>query len=95
MNLFPNANFTVCIPSKCIDRVLLQTNTVAIKCEFKCPCYPERIPEFYICKKENFITNRDLINCLIENNFYPWCRCIFLDYFSINTSSQVSACFSS
>jgi hypothetical protein len=96
INDFPYAQFTVCIPSKDLDKVVIDKSIVAIKCSFNCSCYTYRKPEYYICKKHSkFITNRDLINCLIENGYYSACDHIFLENFFLDTESQVSPFFGS
>jgi hypothetical protein len=94
-NLFPKAKFTVCIESRELDTTVLHEKKVAIKCKFGCSCYTfPRKTEFYICtNKKNKITNRDLIKCLIDNNFDSSCSHFFLEEFIINTSSQVTAYF--
>jgi hypothetical protein len=94
---FPDAQFTVCIETKDLDKVIVNKEIVAIKCDFICPCYTiYRKPEFYICRKETMdITNRDLINCLIQNDYYSNCDHIFLEQFCIDTESQVSPFFGS
>jgi hypothetical protein len=94
---FPNAQFSIDIPLKLIDEIVLKTNKVAVKCDFNCYCYSQapRKTEYFILKSQKGITNRDLINCLIENNFNPRCEHNFLEEFSINTESQVTAWFGS
>lgn len=96
---FPNARFSIDISLKYIDSVLVNTDQVAIKCDFKCHCYKyfPRNSEFYICKnpKGKGITNRDLVNCLIENRFARDCDHRFLELFKVDTSSQVTAWFGS
>jgi hypothetical protein len=95
---FPDANFTVCIPSNELDEVIINKEIVAIKCAFVCHCYDHflRKTEFYICRKQSMgITNRDLINCLIENNYYNDCDHSFLEEFCVDTESQVSPFFGS
>ena len=93
---FPDAQFTVCINSNELDKVIANKEIVAIKCNFNCRCYTYRKPEYYICRKSSMgITNRDLINCLIENEYYPDCDHIFLEQFCIDTESQVSPFFGS
>ena len=95
---FPDAHFTVCINSNELDKVIVDKEIVAIKCIFNCPCYHEfyRKSEYYICRKNRMgITNRDLINCLIENGYYNECDHIFLEQFCIDTESQVSPFFGS
>ena len=94
---FPNASFSIGIALKEIDSVVINTDQVAIKCDFNCYCYDAvpRISEYFICKKEKNITNRDLINCLIENNFDTNCNHHFLELFEIKSSGQVEPFFGS
>ena len=94
---FPNASFSIGIALKEIDSVVINTDQVAIKCDFTCYCYDgnPRISEYFICKKEKNITNRDLINCLIENNFDTNCNHHFLEGFEITSSGQVEPFFGS
>ena len=88
--------FVNCIPSWEIDKMVLGTNVVAIKCEFKCSCYNFwKNSEFYICNSKNFITKKDLVSCLTKNNFKPGCDHYFLEDFIVNTNSQVTAFFGS
>ena len=96
INDFPNAQFTVCIETKDLDKIVINKEVLAIKCNFNCPCYTYRKPEYYICRKKSMdITNRDLINCLIENGYIADCDHIFLEQFCIDTESQVSPFFGS
>ena len=94
---FPNSKFSISLPLIDIDNVVISTGQVAIKCGFNCYCYSEapRISEFYICKKEKNITNRDLINCLIDNNFDTGCDHSFLEQFEISSSGEVEPFFGS
>ena len=94
---FPNSKFSISLPLVDIDNVVINTGPVAIKCDFNCYCYSEapRISEFYICKKEKNITNRDLINCLIDNKFDTKCNHHFLEGFEITSSGQVEPYFGS
>lgn len=93
---FPNIAFSVCIKVIDLDKVIID-NKVAIKCDFNCYCYDDnpRISEYFICKKEKNITNRDLINCLIDNNFDTKCNHRFLELFEIKSSCQVEPFFGS
>ena len=89
-------DFVNCIPSWEINKIVSFNNIIAIKCEFKCCCYSfSRNSEYFICKSKSFITKRDLLNCLTENNFNPRCDHYFLEDFDINTESQVTAFFGS
>jgi len=94
---FPNINFSVCIKLIDLDKVIIDNHIVSIKCGFNCYCYDgnPRISEYFICKKEKNITNRDLINCLIDNKFDPRCNHHFLEYFDIRSSGQVEPFFGS
>ena len=95
---FNDAKFSISIPLRKIDNIIINNNVVALKCNFKCYCYSEtsRNSEFFICRSTtNKITNRDLINCLIGNNFDTECNHQFLEGFDINTEGQVSPYFGS
>ena len=96
---FNGANFTIGMSLRKIDNTIINGNVVAIKCNFNCYCYcgfPPRNSEFFICRSTtNKITNRDLINCLIDNNFDTNCNHQFLEGFDINTEGQVSPFFGS
>jgi len=97
-NQFPEAHFVNCIPTWELNTVIIDKPVIAIKCEFYCYCYSEapRNHKFFICKKEEGnITNLDLVNCLIDNNFHPGCDHIFLEFFDKTTESQVIAFFGS
>jgi len=89
-------SFTNCIPTWQSNEVLMETDIVAIKCEFNCYCYHynPRKTEYYICRKQfGKITSKDLIRCLIDNNFNPGCNHYFLEEFLIETEAQVAPLF--
>jgi hypothetical protein len=92
----PNLNFNICIKVNDLDKVIME-NKVVIKCDFDCYCYSDnpRTSEYFICKKEKNITNRDLINCLIENKFDTQCNHCFLEKFEITSECQVKPWFGS
>ena len=95
---FSDAQFSISLPLVELDNVIVSSNKVAIKCDFNCYCYHHhpRNSEYFICNKSTKdITNRDLINCLIENNFDTGCDHNFLEQFQIDTESQVSVWFGS
>jgi hypothetical protein len=95
---FNDANFSISMSLRKIDKTIINNNIVAVKCNFKCYCYSgfPRNSEFFICRSTtNKITNRDLINCLIGNNFDTGCDHQFLEGFDINTEGQVSPYFGS
>ena len=95
---FPDTLFSICLSKKELNKVVIKKDMVSIKCEFLCYCYKNspRITEFYICKKENCsITNRDLINCLVDNKFETLCNHTFLEFFEMDTPCQVSPWFGS
>ena len=89
---FPTAMFYVNIPIYELDTIVCRYDTLCIKCMFRCFCYTDRPKqsEYYICKKNGGnITNRDLINCLIENGYEPECDHDFLEEFVRMTEGQV------
>ena len=89
---FPTAMFYVSIPVFELDTIISKNDILCIKCMFKCCCYANRPRQslYYICRKpEKNITNRDLINCLIENNYEPECDHDFLEEFVYMTDGQV------
>ena len=95
---FPDAQFSISLPLAELDNIVINSNKVAIKCDFKCYCYSEspRISEHFICNKsKKGITNRDIVNCLIENKFDPGCDHRFLEQFDVDTDSQISVWFGS
>jgi len=95
-NDFQEALFTNCIPSWQSNEVIIDTTIVAIKCEFNCYCYHynPRKTEYYICRKQfGKITSKDLICCLIDNNFNPGCNHYFLEEFLVQTGAQVVPLF--
>ena len=95
-NDFQEALFTNCIPSWQSNEVIMDTTIVAIKCEFNCYCYHynPRKTEYYICRKQfGKITSKDLICCLIDNNFNPGCNHYFLEDFLVQTDAQVVPLF--
>jgi hypothetical protein len=94
---FPDAQFSISLSLDELDNVVINSKKVAIKCDFTCYCYSEapRNSEYFILKSTKGITNRDLINCLIENKFDPSCNHYFLEQFQIDTPSQVSVWFGS
>lgn len=94
---FPDALFSISLSLDELDNVVINSNKVAIKCDFKCYCYSQapRNSEYFILESKKGITNRDLINCLIENKFETGCDHCFLEQFEINSPSQVSPWFGS
>jgi len=95
-NDFQEALFTNCIPSWQSNEIIIDTTIVAIKCEFNCYCYHynPRKTEYYICRKQfGKITSKDLICCLIDNNFNPGCNHYFLEDFLVQTDAQVVPLF--
>jgi len=94
---FPDAQFSISLSLDELDNVVINSKKVAIKCDFKCYCYSEapRNSEYFILESKKAITNRDLINCLIKNNFETGCDHYFLEQFEINSASQVSPWFGS
>jgi len=87
--------FTHTVPD--LNKVIIDKNIVCIRCDYTCECFTllrPRKPNFYIYKKKTYgITNKDLINCLIENQFRPDCEHNVLKYFIKSTDVQVIAVF--
>ena len=70
---FPDVLFDIMIPKKELDEVVIDNDSATIKCE-SCNCFLEKNDVYYLVRKEKKgITNRDLINCLIKNNYSPGC----------------------
>jgi hypothetical protein len=95
---FPGIKFSIFIPRAQLDNIIADRDILSIKYIFDCHCYQNnpRRTEFYFCKKKTKgITNRDLINCLVKNNFDPQCNHIFLECFDLNTEAQVTPWFGS
>lgn len=93
-----NVNFVICIPLFELDTVISKRDIISIRYVYDCYCYHQnpRKTEFYICKKQTpGITNRDLINCLIDNNFNTQCNHLFLEGFDLNSEAQVTPWFGS
>jgi hypothetical protein len=101
LNVFPNfniINFIITIPLSEINKVVTTKDIIVIKYVFDCHCYYQnpRKTEYYICKKKGGgITIKDLVNCLIENEFAPQCNHIFLESFDLNSEVQVTPWFGS
>lgn len=89
-DIFPNSLFN--IGNLNLDKVIIYNDIVCIKCAFNCYCYNDspRIAEFFICRHPGCITVRDLIDCLVDNNFDPkWCVHNYLEAFEVTTEAQV------
>jgi hypothetical protein len=83
--MFPDAKFTICIDSKELDDVISNKDTIVIMEKHTCYCYDDnpRNNDYIIVKnKGNGITNKDMINAMIENNYDPKCNHRFLEMFS-------------
>jgi hypothetical protein len=79
-----------------LDKIVIDENIVCIRCDYTCKCYNlEQIsPSFFIYKKDTpGISNKELINCLIDNQFQPPCEHNLLKYFIKTTDVQVNAVF--
>jgi hypothetical protein len=77
--------FTVAIDNNELDDIVANVNRIIIKISFSCYCYDndKRITEFYIVenKEANYITNRNVIDCLILNNVKLNCNHQFIEGF--------------
>ena len=94
-DIFPNSLFNIC--NLKLDRVIIYNDIVCIKCAFNCYCYSEapRIPEYFICRHPGYITVRNLIDCLVDNNFNPMCNHNYLEAFEVTSEAQVIPWFGS
>jgi hypothetical protein len=95
---FPGIKFCVFIPRAQLDTIVADRDILSIKYIFDCYCYHNnpRKTEFYLCKKKTKgITNRDLVECLVKNQFDPQCGHIFLECFDLRTEAQVIPWFGS
>jgi hypothetical protein len=80
-----------------LNKVIIDKNIVCIRCDYTCDCFTllqPRKPNFYIYKKKTHgITNKDIIDFLIKNNFRSECEHNTLKYFIKSTDVQVIAVF--
>jgi hypothetical protein len=95
---FDNIKFSIFIPRSKLDAVIADRDLLCIRYVFDCHCYSgnKRNTEFYYCKKaKKGITNRDLIQCLVDNGFDTQCNHVFLEGFDLNSEVQVTPWFGS
>ena len=91
---FPKAKFRVCIDE--LGEVIVDKPIAFIKTVTH---YHTRPPLYriFMCKSQScLITSRELINCLIENNYCPnRDECMFLEKFSVDDDGVVIPFFGS
>jgi hypothetical protein len=81
-NMFPNAKFTISIDYYELDTVITRQPSIIAIQQYTCNCYNKnkRITEYYYVKG-NHITNKFIIQTLIDQGFNPNCRHRFLEGF--------------
>jgi len=81
-NTFPKAKFTISINYDELDTVITNQPSIILIYNFDCYCYRKnkRKTEYYYVRGKN-ITNKYLIQSLIEQGFYPDCNHKFLEGF--------------
>ena len=91
---FSNSEILFNIQIDALNEIVIDDDIVCIKCNFNCECNLLRKNEYYICRKETKgITNQDLIDCLVYNNFTPCDWHSYLKYFVFNSPAQVTPFF--
>jgi SUMO ligase MMS21 Smc5/6 complex component len=91
-------DFVISIDDDELDEVLVKKNRIVIKCKFNCYCYdnnPRNTEYFILSSKNNVITVRDAINCLVNNSFKCDCNHVFLEGFDMITPIEFEAFFGS
>ena len=79
-SLFPKAKFIISLEYDEIDEVITKKPSIIAICDFKCLCYNKhkRNTEYYYIKGKH-ITNRFIIESLIDQGFEPKCKHRFFE----------------
>jgi Na+-transporting NADH:ubiquinone oxidoreductase subunit NqrF len=89
--LFPDAKFTISMSLEDLDEVVTDQPHIVIKHAYNCYCYDEeeaKNTEFYYISGKN-LTNKDIIESLIEQGLTLECNHHFLEGFHKTASSDV------
>jgi SMC interacting uncharacterized protein involved in chromosome segregation len=81
--MFPDANFSICIGLSDLDDVISHDNVIVIRITHKCYCYmnnPRKDDLIYVYNKTgNGITNKDVVDAMIEDGYDPDCSHVFYE----------------
>lgn len=85
-NKFKKCLFSISMSLSELDKPISNSNSVVIEISHTCYCYdkhkrPPVVYTVYKKKKNQFITNTDLIEKLIQNKYNPMCNHQFLELF--------------
>jgi hypothetical protein len=81
-SLFPKAKFIISIVYDELDEIVTKQPSIIAICHFNCLCYSKhkRNAEYYYIKGKT-ITNRYIIESLIDQGFEPKCKHSYLEGF--------------
>jgi hypothetical protein len=81
-SLFPKAKFKISIEYDELDEIVTKQPSIIAICDFNCLCYRnhKRNTEYYYIKGKT-ITNRFIIESLIDQGFEPKCKHRYLEGF--------------
>jgi hypothetical protein len=88
-NMFPNAKFTISMDYDEMDKIITQQPSIIVIMNYDCYCYSKnkRKTEYYYIKGKN-ITNKYVIQSIIEQGFNPGCNHRFLEGFMKMNNSK-------
>jgi hypothetical protein len=88
--LFPNADFDVCLPINELSEIITNEPEVKLIQTFDCYCYSnsEMSDKTFIIKSDKPMTKRYVINELIKQNFRLECNHRFLELLDISNESN-------
>ena len=91
--MFPNAKFVVAIDIEELDDVVTDQTNIVIKNTYDCYCYGgvNKIADYFYINGEH-ITNKFIINKLIEQGLSLNCNHCFVEGFYKETSCQFGIC---
>ena len=81
--MFPNKNFHIAIDIEEIDDIITDKKSIIVKNEYNCYCYDGNMrPTDYFYITGDVITNKVILNKLVEDNLCLECNHIFVEGFS-------------
>ncbi len=91
--MFPNAKFVIAIDIEELDDIVTDRTNIVIKNTYDCYCYDgvKKIADYFYISGER-ITNKFIINKLIEQGLSLNCNHCFVEGFFKETSCQFGIC---
>ena len=91
--MFPNAKFVIAIDIEELDDVVTDQTNIVVKNTYDCYCYGgvNKIADYFYIRGEH-ITNRFIINNLIEQGLNLNCNHCFVEGFYKETICQFGIC---